>query len=66
MLEIEKAARNSEAKSRLDEIRGQLGLPTAATGSAEELQKSIDELKESQPEPAVVDDSGGSEDSTES
>ena len=50
MLEIEKAARNSEAKTRLDEIRGQLGLP-AANPSAAELQASIDELKESAPEP---------------
>jgi phage shock protein A len=51
MLEIEKAARNSEAKSRLDEIRGQLGLPTAGPSSAAELQASIAELKESAPEP---------------
>jgi phage shock protein A len=55
MLEIEKAARNSEAKSRLDEIRGQLGLPVAATGNAAELQASIAELKESAPEPAAAE-----------
>src|SRR5690606_8130073 len=35
MLEIEQAARNSEAKSRLDEIRGQLGLTTGTTAAGE-------------------------------
>lgn len=37
MLEIEQAARNSEAKSRLDEIRGQLGL-SAGPSAAGEIQ----------------------------
>lgn len=36
MLEIEKAARNTEAKSRLEQIRGQLGLPTATGAPATE------------------------------
>jgi phage shock protein A len=58
MLEIEKAARNSEAKSRLDEIRGQLGLSTASPSSAAELQASIAELKESAPEPQPAEAAG--------
>ena len=57
MLEIEKAARNSEAKSRLDEIRGQLGLPTASPSSAAELQASLAEIKESAPEPQPAETS---------
>ena len=52
MLEIEQAARNSEAKSRLDEIRGQLGLPTAGSSSAGELQEKIADLRENAPEGA--------------
>jgi phage shock protein A len=58
MLEIEKAARNNEAKSRLDDIRGQLGLPVAGPTSAAELQASIAELKENAPEPQPAESPG--------
>ncbi|MBK5223967.1 MAG: PspA/IM30 family protein [Acidimicrobiia bacterium] len=62
MLEIEQAARNSEAKGRLDEIRSQLGLPAAGTVGAAELQSKIQELKDSAPEGAPV---GADEPATE-
>ncbi|MGY6500356.1 MAG: PspA/IM30 family protein [Acidimicrobiales bacterium] len=52
MFEIEQAAMNNEAKNRLDEIRGQLGLPTAGGGGAAALQGKIEELK------AATDDAG--------
>jgi len=55
MLEIEQAARNSEAKGRLDEIRSQLGLPAAGTTGAAELQSKIEDLKASAPAGAPVD-----------
>jgi phage shock protein A len=64
MLEIEKAARNNEAKSRLDDIRGQLGLPVAGPTSAAELQASIAELKENAPEAQPASESPA-EDTTE-
>jgi len=54
MLEVERAAMNNEARTRLDEIRGQLGLPTASTGTAAELQGRIAEIKAAAPEGAPV------------
>jgi phage shock protein A len=53
MFEIEQAAMHNEARGRLDEIRGQLGLPAPeAAGGAKELQGKIEELK------AATDDAG--------
>lgn len=53
MLEVERATMHNEARARLDEIRGQLGLAApAAGGSAAELQAKIEELKAAQPEGA--------------
>jgi phage shock protein A len=54
MLEIEQAARNSEAKSRLDEIRGQLGLTTGSAATAGELQDSIADAQATAAEGAAV------------
>ncbi|HSL59574.1 MAG TPA: PspA/IM30 family protein [Acidimicrobiales bacterium] len=53
MLEVERATMNNEARARLDEIRGQLGLaaPTAEP-SAAELQAKIEQLKAGAPEGA--------------
>lgn len=53
MLEIEQAARNSEAKSRLDEIRGQLGLTTGSS-TAGELEDKISDSQAATPEGAPV------------
>ena len=54
MLEIEQAARNSEAKSRLDEIRGQLGLTAGSAANAGELQDSIADAQATAAEGAAV------------
>lgn len=60
MLEIEQAARNSEAKSRLEEIRGQLGL-TTGSASAGELEGKIADSQAAQPEGAPVAADGSTE-----
>ena len=60
MLEIEQAARNSEAKSRLEEIRGQLGL-TTGSASAGELEEKIADSQAAQPEGAPVAADGSTE-----
>jgi len=53
MLEVERATMNNEARARLDDIRGQLGLAAPSTEpSAAELQAKIDELKAGAPEGA--------------
>lgn len=61
MLEIEQAARNSEAKSRLEEIRGQLGL-TTGSASAGELEEKIADSQAAQPDGAPVAADGSTED----
>jgi phage shock protein A len=54
MFEIEQAAMHNEARGRLDEIRGQLGLPAPeAAGGAKELQNKIEELKAATDEAAA-------------
>ena len=45
MFEIEQAAMHNEARGRLEEIRGQLGLAAPESGAAKELQHKIEELK---------------------
>jgi phage shock protein A len=53
MLEVERATMHSEARARLDDIRGQLGLAAPADGgSAAELQAKIEQLKAGEPEGA--------------
>jgi len=55
MLEVERATMNNEARARLDDIRGQLGLAAPSTEpSAAELQAKIDELKAGAPEGAAA------------
>lgn len=59
MLEIEQAARNTEAKSRLEEIRGQLGLSSGPT-SAGELEEKIAESQTAEAESAATPADGES------
>lgn len=63
MLEIEQAARNSEAKSRLDEIRSQLGL-TTGSATAGELEDKIADSQAATPEGAPVAAEGDADSGT--
>ncbi|MDZ7676962.1 MAG: PspA/IM30 family protein [Acidimicrobiales bacterium] len=64
MFEIEQAAMNNEARGRLDEIRGQLGLSAPEPAGANELQHKIEELKAATGEGEAAGSEPSSDDDT--